>query len=251
MIRLFCIIFIIISVRTDALAQNVLVDIQLKATAQEFVLDTHPDKFTEEAFFDIPGAGTLRITYIDASFNTEADSGGLSWRHVPGATTYSKIPGREINVIREPSQPISGASFKLTIESDIEGPMKNVGVVLTPRHRGTWSYGGYQYMTNLNVKVEWSPQRSVPTETPADLSGNSNQYTGTWTAYVPAKNWSHGGYQIIQNGQDLVYVVYSGERHTGRVLSEGAISYVEANETGKVSRDGKRIDWSNWYWTKD
>jgi len=76
--------------------------------------------------------------------------------------------------------------------------------------------------------------------------------SGTWTAYIPAKNWSHGGNQIIQNGQDLTYVIFSGERHNGSVLSDGTISYVQANATGKVSKDGKRIDWSNGgFWIKD
>jgi len=83
-------------------------------------------------------------------------------------------------------------------------------------------------------------------------SGPANVLSGYWTAYIPARQWSHGGYQIIQTGKGLTYVVYSGERHTGRVLSGDMVSYVEANVTGKVSIDGQRIDWSNGtYWKKD
>jgi len=80
----------------------------------------------------------------------------------------------------------------------------------------------------------------------------SGSLSGTWTAYQPAKNWSRGGFRIIQNGQDLTYVVFSGERHTGRVLSADTVSYLQSNNaTGKVSKDGKRIDWPDGYWTKD
>jgi hypothetical protein len=76
--------------------------------------------------------------------------------------------------------------------------------------------------------------------------------SGTWTAYQPAKNWSHGGMHIIQNGNALTYVIFSGERHTGRVLSANTVSYLQANATGTVSKNGNRIDWSTGgYWTKD
>jgi hypothetical protein len=85
---------------------------------------------------------------------------------------------------------------------------------------------------------------------PAQNNAGKLQLSGTWTAYIPAKSWSRGGILIIQNGQDLTYVHPDGERHNGRVLSEKTISYVQANDTGKVSADGMRIDWSNGYWSK-
>jgi len=78
------------------------------------------------------------------------------------------------------------------------------------------------------------------------------QLAGTWTAHIPAKNWSHGGYRIIQNGQDLTYIIWSGEKHNGRVLGAGAISYVQTNATGRISGDGNRIDWTGGsYWIRD
>jgi hypothetical protein len=45
------------------------------------------------------------------------------------------------------------------------------------------------------------------------------QLSGTLTAHIPARNWSGGGYQIIQNGQDLTYVIPGRARHNGRVPS--------------------------------
>jgi hypothetical protein len=106
-------------------------------------------------------------------------------------------------------------------------------------------------------QIDWSngtywTKDSQPEAMPKESQPGAIPLSGTWTAFIPAKNWSHGGYQIIQNGQDLTYLIFSGERHTGRVLSDGTISYVQANVTGKVSNSGKRIDWSNGtYWTKD
>ena len=85
---------------------------------------------------------------------------------------------------------------------------------------------------------------------PAQNNPGKLQLGGTWTAYIPAKSWSRGGITIIQNGQDLTYVHPDGVRHNGRVLSANTISYVQANDTGKVSADGMRIDWSNGYWSK-
>ena len=260
--------FIIICLGAPSLMANVLVENCLQATAREYAWNSHTDSAAKEISFSVPGAGFLRITYTDASYNREASDRGLSWRRVPGATNYWKAPGTGIKSLKEPDPPVSGTQLKFTNITRVDGPMHNVGVVLTPRFRVTWSGGGYQYHSDLHVQVEWSPRefqlkqgakitnngRNTQVESGNDIKPPVTVTTlsGTWTAYIPAKNWSHGGYQIIQNGQDLIYVVYSGERHTGRVLSEGTISYVEANETGKVSRNGKRINWSNGtYWTKD
>jgi hypothetical protein len=112
--------------------------------------------------------------------------------------------------------------------------------VLSPdgrRFNGFYLYNGQ--------KSGWSGSRVNDTPASPEAKPPTAALSGTWTAYIPSRNWSHGGYQIIQNGQDLTYIVWSGERYNGRVLSERTISYLPGNETGTVSADGMRIDWSN------
>ena len=166
---LFACITCFIGIQT--LVADVLVQLSLKRSAQEYVLKSHPDHYAKEARFNVPGRGFIRITYTDSQYNGDADSGGVSWRNVPGATTFAKEPGELITSVVDPDPPATGEQFQAINTRRVDGPMKNVGVVLTPRYRCTWSYGGYQYTSNLHVRVVWSPRQFEPEQGVKKTSG--------------------------------------------------------------------------------
>jgi len=239
--------FIIICLGVPSLMAEVLVELSLQAPAREYGWDTHPDNAAKEAAFHVPEAGFLRITYTDAFYNSEASDGGLSWRRVPGATTYWKAPGTGIKSLKKPDPPVSGTKVKYTNITKVDGPMHNVGVVLTPRFRVTWSGGGYQYHSNLHVQVEWSPQEfqlQQGTKIPAESQNTQIPSTGnTQIPSEPQKIFNNGnGYGvrnaplqptvITLNHAFFIESIVNYHYNNGQGDTPGTISLVSAN--GKV-----------------
>lgn len=98
-------------------------------------------------------------------------------------------------------------------------------------------------------RIDWSNGSYWLAEGPAPSAGRA--ITGSWTAVVPAKNFRRGGYRITENAGTLTFVNWDGTTFTGRYLDEGTIVAGNDNVTGKISPDGKRIDWSNAsYWER-
>jgi len=164
-----------------------LVTLRLVASAGEYNLETHPDKSAKTAYFDIDRPGILRITYVDAIHNSDAEGGGLSWRNVPGATNYAKMPGKEKAYSIDPDPAVNGQRYTEIHDRKIEKPMTNVGVVLTPRHRKTWTYGGYQYASDLLVTVEWRPDQTDPSNTGKSKDDSSDLFVGNWNLSINGK----------------------------------------------------------------
>ena len=157
-------IFIIICLGAPSLMANVLVENSLQATAREYAWNSHPDSAAKEVSFSVPGAGFLRITYTDASYNREASDGGLSWRRVPGATNYWKAPGTGIKSLKEPDPPVSGTQLKFTNITRVDGPMHNVGVVLSTPIQGDlvrwWVSVSFRFACSSGMVAS-----GIPTET--------------------------------------------------------------------------------------
>lgn len=106
------------------------------------------------------------------------------------------------------------------------------GTISPGGRRIDWSNGGY-----------WEADGPAPTPRPA--------ITGSWTAVIPAKGFRRGGYSIAGSADKLRFLSYDGASSNGRYLNDSTVIAEQWNVTGKISPDGKRIDWSNaTYWER-
>ncbi|MBI4890274.1 MAG: hypothetical protein HY821_06580 [Acidobacteria bacterium] len=75
---------------------------------------------------------------------------------------------------------------------------------------------------------------------------------GTWIANVPQKNFRKGGYRIVQSGDDLSLVSWDGKATPAKLQDMSTIVAEGGKVTGRISADGRRIDWNNAsYWESD
>ncbi len=241
--KIFVSTLIIICLGASSLKAEVLVKLSLQAPAYEYDNVKHPCTAAKETSFNVPGAGFLRITYTDASYNNEAE-GGLQWRRVPGATNYWKAPGTGITSLKEPDPPVSGTQYTFTNITKVDGAMHNVGVVLTPRIRITWVGGGYQYQSDLHVQVEWSPQEfQLKQDATITTEGRNTQTPSPGNSQItsqPQKIFNNGNGSGVRNAPlhptvitlnhpFFIESIVNYHYNNGQGDAPGTISLVSAN----------------------